>query len=141
MAKATKAPRLPWPQRLLARVVVVGSCVEYTGHCDRAGYGQISDAAGKSTYAHRAMYEFMVGPIPDGLVLDHLCRNPPCVNPAHLEPVTRRENSRRGLKGVMRTHCAHGHLLDEANTYTYKGARQCRTCNRAAVARYKESIE
>jgi len=59
------------------------------------GYG-VARADGKNQYAHRMMYEREVGPIPDGLSLDHLCRNPSCVNPAHLEPVTHGENLRRG---------------------------------------------
>ena len=66
-------------------------CWEWTGHVNNAGYGRV-----KNDYAHRLAYEMFVGPIPDGADLDHLCRRRSCVNPAHLEPVTRSENVRRG---------------------------------------------
>lgn len=80
--------------------------------------------------AHRAMYEVVVGPIPEGLELDHLCRNPRCVNPAHLEPVTGEENKRRAA--AARTHCKYGHEFSEDNTARSKrGARVCLTCRRA----------
>ena len=77
-----------------------GGCWEWTKALHSRGYGQMITGS-KTTkrhnvYAHRFAYETLVGPIPDGLVLDHLCRNPKCVNPAHLEPVTRQENIRRG---------------------------------------------
>jgi hypothetical protein len=75
-------------------------CWEWTGAMSRAtGYGKAT-MNGRSDGAHRIMYELIVGPIPTGLDLDHLCRNRICVNPAHLEPVTRSENVRRGIGGV-----------------------------------------
>ena len=85
--------------------------------------------------AHRMTYQLLRGAIPDGLVLDHLCRTPPCVNPWHLEPVTLRENFRRGEHNggraqKMRTHCPKGHPYDEANTYHYKGHRSCIACKK-----------
>jgi len=89
--------------------------------------------------AHTVAYEHFVGPIPEGLEPDHLCRNPACVNPAHLEPVTHRENMLRGetitARNAARTECPHGHPYDERNTYRYRGARYCRTCARDAMRR------
>jgi len=89
---------------------------------------------GKLEVAHRVAYRMFVGPIPDGLTLDHLCRRPRCVNPFHLEPVTVTENIRRGTQGWnmrQRTHCPRGHAYDAANTWTSKaGSRHCRTCIR-----------
>lgn len=83
--------------------------------------------------AHRAVYELAVGPIADGLQIDHLCRNPRCVNPDHLEPVTYEENQRRGnspmAQQARQTHCKRGHPLDDENTYHWKGTRRCRRCN------------
>ena len=87
---------------------------------------------GQSTYAHRVSYLALVGPIPGDLVIDHLCRNPKCVNPAHLEPVTRAENQRRDweARGVYKyaTHCKNGHEFTEANTIRNGNERTCRTC-------------
>ena len=85
--------------------------------------------------AHRAAYQ-LFAPIPDGLVLDHLCRNPPCVDPNHLEPITLAENNLRGegcmAKYAQRTHCPQGHPYDEENTWiTTVGARRCRIRKRA----------
>lgn len=94
------------------------------------GYGRFGwDKHHSSVQAHRAAYMLLVGPIPEGLHLDHLCRVRNCVNPAHLEPVTPQENMRRGVGLGLATHCPKGHLFTEANTY-YKGngCRNCKTC-------------
>jgi len=76
-------------------------CWVWLGPFDEHGYGVGTRRLGRNNWrnvaAHRAVYEELVGPIPDGLVLDHLCRNPPCVNPEHLEPVTQKVNVQRGL--------------------------------------------
>ncbi|MEV4271931.1 HNH endonuclease signature motif containing protein [Micromonospora aurantiaca (nom. illeg.)] len=89
--------------------------------------------------AHRIAYEMKRGPVPDGLELDHLCRNRRCVRPAHLEPVTRRTNLLRGetipARLAERTHCRHGHEFTPENTYQWRGSRFCRTCRAAAQAR------
>jgi len=91
--------------------------------------------------AHRYSYEISVGPIPEGLDLDHLCRIPACVNPTHLEPVTSAENTRRGTRHNLHPYCRYGHPYDEANTYIVPstGARQCRECNRTQVDRRSNS--
>ena len=114
-----------------------GDCIVWTGTTNNRGYGMIG-VADKDVLAHRLAYELARGPIPEGLTLDHLCRNRICVNPAHLEPVTMRENIRRGIKGVLTTHCPQGHAYDAENTYiTESGWRVCRTCKRErAAARY-----
>jgi len=109
-------------------------CWEWRGKIHRNGYGVVS-VNNKQQRAHRVVYELLVEPIPGGLVLDHLCRNPPCVNPAHLEPVTQGENNLRGFSppslNARKTHCLFGHPYDEANTYVNKhGWRACRTCHR-----------
>ena len=109
------------------------TCWLWTASVNNRGYGQFNTAKlGKKgmSYAHRVSYQLSVGPIPEGLVLDHLCRVIICVNPDHLEIVTQRENSLRGLNGRMKTHCINGHEFDEKNTYYRKdtGARLCRRC-------------
>ena len=106
------------------------------------GYAQIrrdspiGGGRGKKLYAHRVSYEMFVGPIPEGLHLDHKCRVRSCVNPDHLEAVTHQENVRRG-EMAQGTHCKHGHLFDEANTYWRpRGGRTCKTCNRRVGRAY-----
>lgn len=93
-------------------------------------YGSVSVKGFKTKKAHRIVYELLVGPIPEGLVTDHLCRNTICVNPSHIEPVTHKENTRRWGHGAE-THCPRGHPYNEKNTYRDKrGTRNCRHCNR-----------
>lgn len=102
------------------------------------GYGSFWIAPGQPrASAHRISYQHFIGPIPDGLELDHLCRETRCVNPAHLEAVTHAENTRRHF--AFQTHCKHGHLLDERNTYRYtNGRRQCRLCTAQRQREYKQ---
>lgn len=88
-------------ERFWSKVDASGDCWEWTAGVNNRGYGYFHVAVGQSPVgAHRFAYEQLVGPIPDGLVIDHLCRNPPCVNPDHLEPVRFRENLMRGGVGV-----------------------------------------
>ena len=110
-------------------------CWPWMGTRNRNGYGQIS-FDGRGQMVHRVAYELCVGPIPEGLTLDHLCRVRHCVNPAHLEPVTQQENLARtvgwfGANQRRKTHCPKGHPYDEENTYiTRRGHRACRECKR-----------
>ena len=128
-------------QPVLSFVVTPLACWEWQGTIDRDGYG-IASAGRNRLRAHRFTYATVNGPIPDDLVIDHLCRNRKCCNPAHLEPVTNRENARRGLKGVLQTHCKHGHPFDERNTHwTTKGGRVCKTCRRASSSGRSRSEE
>lgn len=96
-------------------------------------YGEIS-VHGKRVGAHRYAYESVHGPIPDGLDMDHLCRNPRCVNPDHLEPVTPRENTLRGISPIARNaraeFCIRGHHFATDATVDAKGHRRCRPCHR-----------
>src|ERR1035437_2493775 len=95
------------------------------------GYGQIK-SEGKTRRAHRIIYQLLVGKIPKGLDLDHLCRNKKCVNPKHLEPVTRSENVKRALPfRKLKKYCKYGHRFLKANIYFKKNKpnwRQCKTC-------------
>jgi hypothetical protein len=108
---------------------------------DHNGYGKIN-VGGYPRYAHRVVYEAIVGPIPDGLELDHLCRVPACVNPAHLEAVTHAVNIARGIGGhhqLVKTHCPSGHEYNEANTKVYQGRRYCRRCKVADQRRHRRA--
>jgi len=88
----------PLKERLLARVRVEhDGCWTWTGSCAGSGYGHLC-VDGKWRGTHRISYEVHVGPIPAGLVIDHLCRNTLCCNPYHLEAVTHQENMRRAVR-------------------------------------------
>ena len=111
----------------------LGACWVPTGDFREGAYGYIW-VDGRNVGAHRLAYELEVEPIPDGLVIDHICRNPPCRNPAHLEPVTDRVNILRGIgpaaRNAVKMKCDHGHEFTEANTYLVAdGGRQCKACS------------
>lgn len=113
-------------------------CWRWTRNHDAYGYGQLSLGPGSSPKGvHRLAHELWVGPIPDGYQVDHVlargCVHRDCLNPAHLEAVTPRENTLRGATlpaaNAAKTHCPQGHAYDEVNTYrTAKGQRVCRQC-------------
>jgi hypothetical protein len=114
-----------------------GDCWLWQGGIhQKTGYGQ-AWYQNTNRLAHRAFYELLVGPIPAGLQLDHLCRVRHCVNPEHLEPVTARVNTLRGdtlpARNAAKTECDHGHEFTPENTYFHakKGARCCRACKNA----------
>ena len=134
----------PLEERLFSRIEKTESCWLWLGWRNRLGYGHIGSGGrgGRNIAVHRAVYELLVGKIPDGLVIDHLCRNPPCCNPAHLEPVTQGENVRRSAS-ARRSHCIHGHPFTPENTYRWPkvGRRRCKTCNTIAARRYRAGYQ
>ncbi len=117
-------------------------CWLWIAHKNKAGYGRLH---ARNTYidlAHRFAYEQIKGPIPEGFTLDHLCRNRACVNPAHLEPVTRKDNVLRGIghaaQNAKKTHCLRGHPFDLFNTsYGPDGDRTCRKCGALRKRTYR----
>jgi hypothetical protein len=116
-------------------------CWVWIGSRRRRGYGQVT-IGGKRMGAHRVAYEFLRGSIPDGLTIDHLCRNPPCVNPGHTEPVTNRINTLRGdtvtSRNASKTFCPHGHPYNLLNTRIGPdGSRLCRPCQASWQRRYR----
>lgn len=118
-------------ERFFAKVNKTGHCWIWTASPTQC-YGQFY-VNGRQVKAHRWAYELLVGPIPDGLSLDHLCRTPKCVRPDHLEPVSHKTNVLRGAAptalNAIKTHCPQGHPYDEANTYIdARGRRGCRVC-------------
>lgn len=144
------AERTPIEERFWSKVDrrEPDDCWPWTGSHVSGGYGNFWDGA-KVVYAHRWAYQHFVGPIPEGLDIDHLCHNAdtgcaggwacphrPCVNfLTHLEPASRSLNLARGQAGrwlaavqAAKTHCPQGHPYDEANTYWWGKHRHCRTC-------------
>ena len=120
-------------ERLWKKVNKTNTCWLWTASLDTKGYGQFANPSSpKGTPAHKSVYELLISKVPKGLELDHLCRNKSCVNPEHLEVVTRLENLRRRVWSPTRkkrTYCKNGgHLLIEGNLYWSNGRRTCKTC-------------
>lgn len=112
-------------------VLVGDDCWEWTGYRNPQGYGKFNFLGDQ--LAHRVAYRMMVGAIPEGMTLDHLCRNRGCVRPSHLEPVTAVENTKRGIPSrADKTHCPKGHPY-AGNEYVRPDGRgrMCRSCARA----------
>lgn len=129
-------------ERFVALVRVTATCWFWLGSTNRSGHGQFS-VGGKMVKAHRWAYEFFVGPIPDGLVIHHLCGNESCVNPDHLKPITARENTLLGngapAKYARATSCRNGHPYTEATMFIdYEGYRKCRLCEQITSERHTE---
>lgn len=148
-------PRGPKPRpvadRLWEKVEKTDTCWLWRGATNNRGYGQmvvgsLLDGSKRKVLVHRLSYELLVGPIPEGLVIDHVrnrgCTHQTCVNPAHLEAVTQRENLRRGDGGpginARKTHCKRGHPFDDGNTYRTSKGRHCKVCRREALRRYRQ---
>src|SRR5262252_1558526 len=110
-------------------------CWQWMGSFRSGGYGVAwSRREYRAVGAHRLAYEHFIGEIPNRLEIDHLCRNRWCVNPTHLEIVTRGENTKRA--NDARTHCKHGHRFTPNNTAVYKGMRYCLKCKRDSAMNY-----
>lgn len=133
----------PWPLRKRgatpAWTVGDDGCWNWNGFVTPAGYGQIK-RDGRIQGAHRYIYQLVHGPLDDGMVLDHLCENTKCVNPAHLEPVTTRENILRGggitVRYLLRETCPNGHPWDSSGP---RGSRRCSVCYRERQREYEHA--
>jgi hypothetical protein len=128
--------------RLMRNVVRVpeSGCWLWEGAVSKLGYGRIA-FEGKAKFAHRVAFTTLVGEVPDGMELDHLCKVRSCVNPYHLEPVTRLENMKRSGAFVyrqQRSHCPKGHELTEDNKYFAACSNKylCRACLKARKQRH-----
>jgi hypothetical protein len=121
----------------------LGPCWLWAGTEMARGYPYFK-VNGRMVRAHRFAYKLLVGAIPEGLTLDHLCRVTLCVNPRHLEPVTHRVNILRGdglaAHNAGVTACPKGHAYDERNTLRTRGKRQCRACSRERMRRHRSKI-
>jgi len=129
----------------------LGPCWEWTA-AKTQGYGVISKGGrgNGNLRAHRVAYQLVIGTILVGYELDHLCRNPSCVNPSHLELVSHRENELRGkapcAANARKTHCPNGHPYDDSNTYLYQSrkknhpARQCKVCRHVHTTKWNVGV-
>lgn len=117
-------------------------CWVWTGTRNRGGHGRIQ-INGSNAYVHRVAYELYVGPIPEGLEIDHLCRRPACLNPRHLQAVTPSVNVRRGTspgaRAARRDKCSAGHSFAEHGAVRH-GRRICRPCRREYCAQWRTDV-
>lgn len=124
----------PVEERFWEKVDASGDCWEWTASLNHNGYGKFGISPSHSVLAHRFAWQTLIGDIPERMVIDHLCRNPRCVNPDHLRVTTRRQNTIAGYNppalNARKTHCSQGHVYDEANIRITKTGRRCRTCDR-----------
>lgn len=140
-----KAQDLTPAERFWPRVNKTDTCWLWTGYIKPNGYATFYPGGGRhvdKVYVHRWAYEATRGPIPNGLEIDHLCNVRHCVNPAHLDAVSRRENldRRNEAQGwerlqpsgprILKTHCKRSHPFDADNTYWHQGYRYCKSCRR-----------
>lgn len=135
----------PMEDRFWEKVEKTDSCWLWSSALFQ-GYGIFSLRRGKTIRAHRLAYELLVGPIPDGLEIDHLCYVRRCVNPSHLEAVTtqvnvKRANARRWAAATPNGCCTSGHPFTEENTYRWNGKRWCKTCRNAHRRRYRDRLK
>lgn len=121
-------------KRFWNKVVKTNKCWNWTGAKGQWGHGQFWNGK-RLVNAHRISYEMHIGKIPKGLTIDHMCRNPPCVNPKHLQAITMRDNILLGSK-AQNTHCPNGHPFSADNTFYIKTSRSCRICKRKRDIQY-----
>jgi hypothetical protein len=142
----TEPVKLSVSERFWQKVDKSGDCWTWTGQMHHLGYGRFSVSAGVNLLAHRFAYEDILGSIPSGLELDHLCRNRACVRPEHLDPVTHAVNMGRSTlsgdgsrrRAAQRTHCPQNHPYSGDNLIMDNGARRCRICtNKGQNTRYQ----
>ena len=135
------------PEKMRPWIRIEGECWIWTKSVNKDGYGLCWNPILKDIHSHRVAYMLLVGAIPKGLTLDHLCRNRACCNPAHLEPVTVRVNNLRGVGicaiNARKTHCKNGHDITDPTAISLRPcrgrfARRCKVCHAAQEQSYRK---
>lgn len=137
------AKKIPMQDRFWDKVLKTDTCWVWIGKLSDQGYGILTDYETKQYRAHLLAWTWENGPVPDGLELDHLCRNRACVRVSHLEAVTHKTNMERGAN-AQATHCANGHPRTPENTgiNSKEGWKRCLICHREReLARYRRKKE
>lgn len=127
-------------ERFWEKVDKTETCWNWTAYLDKDGYGTYTISPGRTVRPHRYAYEMLVGPIPPGMVVDHLCHNRRCCNPDHLSVTTNEANVRRALGRQYSLYCLRGHELFGVNIRVRNGERTCKVCERERGARRRGTL-
>ncbi len=135
MRSPNSPPRIMCDESPCQNSFLSGPCHVYRGSKDTCGYGSVC-ISGRMMSVHRYVWSQEFGPIPPGMMIDHMCRNRACCNTDHLRLVTPKQNSTENIVRIQKTHCPQGHPYDQTNTYRHGSRRHCRKCRKEQQNKY-----